>query len=102
MIDVMVAYPNTDTLSFDDDYYLEKHAPLVNSLLGERGLRYLRVHRQIDPQAPYHLVAHLGFDSAQRFEAAFAEVGDQLLADIAHFTNVEPVVQANDVIDTPV
>ncbi|QNI03913.1 EthD family reductase [Halomonas sp. SH5A2] len=101
MIDVMVAYPNTDTLFFDDAYYLEKHSPLVNSLLGEHGLRYLRVHRCIDPQAPYHLVAHLGFESVQRFESAFAKVGDQLLGDIANFTNVEPVLQVNEVVDTP-
>lgn len=101
MIDVMVAYPNSDTLAFDDVYYVEKHSPLVNSLLTEHGLRYLRVHRCIDPQATYHLVAHLGFDSAQRFESAFTAVGDKLLADIANFTNVEPVMQVNKVIDTP-
>ncbi|MDQ7732194.1 EthD family reductase [Halomonas sp. SpR1] len=101
MIDVMVAYPNSDTLAFDDVYYIEKHSPLVNSLLAEHGLRYLRVHRCIDSQATYHLVAHLGFESAQRFESAFEAIGDQLLADIANFTNVEPVMQVNEVIDTP-
>lgn len=29
MIDVMVAYPNQNDLTFDDQYYLEKHVPLV-------------------------------------------------------------------------
>ena len=100
MIDVMVAYPNSDALAFDDRYYIEKHATLVNNLLSEHGLRYFRVHRRLDPQSPYHLVAHLGFDSAQSFESAFATVGEQLLADIANFTNVEPVLQVNEVIDT--
>lgn len=101
MIDVMVAYPDSGTLKFDDAYYLETHAALVNDLLSEHGLRYLRVHRRLDTQSPYHLVAHLGFDSAKCFESAFAAVGDQLLADIANFTNAEPLLQVNEVIDTP-
>jgi uncharacterized protein (TIGR02118 family) len=101
MIDVMVAYPNTDTLAFNDAYYLEYHSPLVHSLLDKHGLSYLRVHRRLDPQSPYHLMAHLGFDTKQAFESAFEEVGQRLLADIANFTNVEPVLQVNEVIDTP-
>jgi len=98
MIDVMVAYPNKDDLTFDDRYYLENHVPLVESLLGEHGLRYARVHRGIDAASSYHLIAHLGFDSAEEFESAFDTVGQQLTDDIAKFTNVEPLIQVSEVV----
>ncbi|TDX28350.1 uncharacterized protein (TIGR02118 family) [Modicisalibacter xianhensis] len=98
MIDVMVAYPNKDTLIFDDRYYMEQHVPMVENRLGEHGLRYARIHRGIDASSPYHLIAHLGFDSPDAFESAFDAVGHQLMEDVTRFTNVEPVLQVNEVL----
>ncbi|MBZ9539615.1 EthD family reductase [Modicisalibacter tunisiensis] len=98
MIDIMVAYPSQDNLAFDDRYYLEKHVPLVEKKLGEHGLRYARVHRGTDASSPYYLIAHLGFDSPAAFESAFDAVGQQIMDDIPHFTNAEPVLQVSEVI----
>lgn len=98
MIDVMVAYLNKDGLTFDDRYYLEKHMPMVENLLGKHGLRYARVHRGTDASSPYYLIAHLGFGSPEAFETAFDIVGQQLMDDVPHFTNVEPVLQVSEVI----
>ncbi|PWW33842.1 EthD family reductase [Chromohalobacter israelensis] len=98
MIDVMVAYPNQNDLTFDDQYYLEKHVPLVEDNLGEHGLRYVRIHRGTDAASPYHLMTHLGFDSAEAFESAFDAVGQTLMDDVPHFTNVEPVLQVSEVV----
>ncbi|WP_163647952.1 EthD family reductase [Modicisalibacter sp. 'Wilcox'] len=98
MIDVMVAYPNQNDLTFDDRYYLENHVPMVENRLGEHGLRYARIHRGTDATSPYHLIAHLGFDSAEAFESAFDAVGQTLMADVPSFTNVEPVLQVSEVV----
>ncbi|MDI4636788.1 MULTISPECIES: EthD family reductase [Halomonadaceae] len=98
MIDVMVAYPNQKDLTFDDNYYVESHIPLVEAQLGRHGLRYARIHRGADASSPYYLIAHLGFDSSQAFEAAFDAVGQKLMDDVPHFTNTEPVLQVSEVI----
>ncbi|WIX32606.1 EthD family reductase [Salinicola sp. JS01] len=98
MIDVMVAYSNQDDLTFDDRYYLEQHVPMVKNLLGKHGLCYVRVHRGTDTSSPYYLIAHLGFDSPEAFETAFDIVGQQLMDDIPNFTDVEPLLQINEVV----
>lgn len=99
MIDVVVAYPNSDSLTFDDVYYADKHTPLVNHLLSQHGLLYLRVHRCANEQSPYYLMTHLGFDSLEAYEAAFAQAGNRLIEDIGNFTNIEPHIHVYNVID---
>ena len=101
MIKVSVLYPNTDNIQFDMDYYMSKHVPLVNDLLGD-SLSALTVDHGISggipgTKAPYHLMAHLEFNNMDDFMSSFTQHGGALNADIPNFTNVKPDVQISEV-----
>jgi uncharacterized protein (TIGR02118 family) len=101
MIKVSVLYPNTAGSSFDMDYYLTRHMPMVGEKLGtactsmavEQGVGSLPP----GSAAPYSAMGHLYFESVQTFEAAFAAHGEAIVADIPNYTNVQPLIQISHV-----
>jgi uncharacterized protein (TIGR02118 family) len=74
MIKVAVLYPSSK--KFDWDYYLNKHTPLIQKLLGQ-ALKKVEIEKGITGGAPgtaatYQTVCTLHFDSVAAFQAAFA------------------------------
>jgi uncharacterized protein (TIGR02118 family) len=102
MIVVSVMYPAGSDTTFDMDYYLTKHVPLVGARWNDCGLREAKVLQGIGAAggspAMYSVIALLTFDSAADFEQAVARHGEEIIGDIANFTNVQPVIQVNDVL----
>jgi uncharacterized protein (TIGR02118 family) len=102
MIVVSVMYPASAGATFDMDYYREKHIPLVGARWADCGLREAKVlHGAGAPGggAPaYSVIALLTFDSAADFDQAVARHGAEIIGDIANFSNVQPVIQVNDVL----
>jgi len=102
MIVVSVMYPASADAKFDMKYYLERHVPLVGERWGSMGLREAKVLQGVGAPgggvAPYQVMALLTFDSAVAFEQAVAQHGKEILRDIANFTNVQPIIQVNDVL----
>jgi len=101
MIKVSVFYPNTPGSSFNMDYYLTRHMPMVGEKLGA-ACKSMAVEQGVGSlppgaSAPYSAMGHLYFDSVQAFEAAFAVHGEAIVADIPNYTNVQPVIQISDV-----
>ena len=47
--------------------------------------------------AAFSVIANLYFDSVEAFGQAFAPVAGQIQGDVANYTDVEPIVQVNDV-----
>ena len=75
MIKASVLYPNGDGHSFDINYYIAKHIPLVRRLIGS-ALKGVEVEQGIGglsqgSPAPYLAMGHLLFESPQAFQAAF-------------------------------
>lgn len=99
MIRVHVLYPNKDGATFDYDYYLKTHIPLVQELVGD-ALKEVRIYRGTSAPdgspAGIMTFASLFFDSAEAFGAAFGPNADKILGDIPNFTNVEPSVQLDE------
>ncbi|MDH3740522.1 MAG: EthD family reductase [Hyphomicrobiales bacterium] len=100
-ITVTVMYPNEAGSTFDMDYYLGTHGPLVHEKWDSKGLNSLKVIKGVatpDPNTPppYQIVAILDFESLGAFQEAVAESGAAVMGDIPNFTNVSPVVQIND------
>jgi uncharacterized protein (TIGR02118 family) len=100
MLLVSVMYPSKPGSSFDRDYYLQKHMPLVKERWGPMGLENVQVVRGIDiadgrPQ-PYQVMALLTFRSMADFQAAADAHGQELFGDIPNFSNVQPVVQISE------
>jgi uncharacterized protein (TIGR02118 family) len=101
MISVNVLYPNSDSIKFNMNYYLDTHIPLVSKLLGA-ALKGVLVQQGIAGGAPgsppeYAVISVLRFESMEAFQAAFVAHAAAITADIKNFTNVEPTIQFSDV-----
>lgn len=102
MIKVSVLYPDGDGKNFDMDYYLNKHVPLVSETLGDAlvSTSYDKGLAGGAPgsSAPFIAIANMFFNSLEEFGEAFSAGAPVLLADLPNFTNIEPVVQINEII----
>ena len=103
MIRVSVLYPQKEGARFDHEYYARQHIPFVRETLGPFGMVRTEVDKGIDGgsgEPPLFVaVAHLIFESLDHFQEAFASVGDQLMADIPNYTDIEPQVQFSEMVD---
>ena len=96
---VSVIYQLGSGQTFDLDYYLKSHVPLVGSLLGPCGLKraqYLHGTGSPGGPAPTKLIALLEFESDAAFGAAMDQHGDAIMGDIANFTESQPSIQFNE------
>ena len=102
MILVTVMYPADAQTTFDTDYYLNKHMPLVKERWSPHGLKGAQVIRgtaKADGSAPdYQMMALLTFGSMEDFKSAGKAHGREIFADIANFTNAKATVQINDIL----
>jgi uncharacterized protein (TIGR02118 family) len=100
MIIVTVMYPKTEQSRFDLEYYLRTHIPLVRARLESLGLQDLRLMRgttSLDGNAPaFEVVGELTFPSIEALRDALGKHGQEIIADIPRFTNVQPSIQINE------
>jgi uncharacterized protein (TIGR02118 family) len=98
MIKLSVMYPQSEGMKFDMDYYRETHIPMVRRLIGEnlRGLSIDLAAVGAGLPAPYAVIANLLFESVNTMQAALAEHGPVLMADIPNYTNAQTVIQVSE------
>jgi uncharacterized protein (TIGR02118 family) len=101
MIRVNVLYPNNPGSTFDMDYYLSKHMPMVRNRLGAV-LKGMTVDQGLSGAQPgtdaaYRVLATLLFDSVETFEAAFIPHAAEITGDIPQYTNIAPTIQISEV-----
>ena len=95
MIRLSVFYPTTEGATFDHDYYREKHVPLACSSWGLDGAE---IDRGLD--GPYVAAVHFKFASQDALAAAMASEGTgAVLADVANYTTIPPVLQTSEIVD---
>ena len=97
---ITVHYPNADGATFDFDYFRTKYLPEVGNVFRPFGLGYatvLRGEESLDGTAPAYLATTvLSFRDEQSARDAVASEGSKaLMADVANFTSVTPVMQFN-------
>lgn len=101
MIKVSVFYPNSAGVRFDMNYYVAKHLPMVQHKIGAalKGVAAEQGLAGATPGSPatYVAVGHLLFDSVEAFQAAFAPHAQEITADVANYTNVEPIIQVSEI-----
>ena len=102
MIKVSVMYPNTPGARFDHVYYRDQHMPLVKRSMGDACLFYtvdkgLAGGAPGEP-APYVGMCHIYSDSVEAFQAGFGPHAKEILADIATYTDLAPVMQISEVV----
>lgn len=101
MIKVSVMYPRSEGSEFNIEYYCDSHMPMVQKLLGdactgiaaEEGL----AGGAPGEPAPYHAMGHLYFNSVEDFQGSFGPNGEQIMADVPNYTNVEPTLVVSKV-----
>jgi uncharacterized protein (TIGR02118 family) len=104
MTKISILYPHRAGARFDFDYYTNKHMPMSIELLSSHtGFKGVSVERGVDgapPGTPPAFVAmcHFAFESMQAFIEAFTPNAPVLQADIANYTDIEPVIQFNEVL----
>jgi len=83
------------------NYYMKSHIPLVQKRVGP-ACKQITVELGISGAQPgtkpaFSLIANMLFDSVETFQAAFGPHAAEILADIANYTKVQPIVQISEV-----
>ena len=95
MIRLSVYYPATEGATFDHDYYRDKHVPLC---LNTWGLQGAEIDKGLD--GPYVAALHFKFDSLDALQAAMGAAGTgDIMADVANYTSIAPVLQTSEIVD---
>jgi uncharacterized protein (TIGR02118 family) len=94
MIRFSVLYPTTEGATFDHDYYRDKHVPLA---LQTWGIDSAQIDKGID--GPYVAAVHFTFESSDAMGAALASEGTAaVMADVANYTTIQPVIQTSEIV----
>jgi len=99
-VSLQVIYPVGDDTSFDYDYYLATHMPLVDEHMGKH-IQSTLVTKGLagGPDTPpgSYAVATMVFADQPAMDAALA-ASRSVLADIPNFTNTQPQMLIGEVI----
>lgn len=104
MIKISILYPNTKGSRFDVRYYIDKHMPLSIQLLSSHpGFKGVSVEHGLGGAVPgsdasFVAMCHFLFDSVDSFLAAFMPHAAALQGDMPNYTDIEPVIQFNEVL----
>ncbi|HEY3405304.1 MAG TPA: EthD family reductase [Ohtaekwangia sp.] len=103
MIKVTIFYPNGEGKTFDMNYYVTKHMPLVAQLLGD-SLKSLSIDKGIsgrtpDAPVPYLAIGHLYFESVSAYQNSMKLNGEKIRGDVPNYTNIQPVIQISEVLE---
>ena len=101
MIKVSVLYPNGAGTTFDMNYYLAQHMPMVGAKLGA-ACKKIEVEQGLGGAQPgsspaFVAMCHLHFDSVDAFQQAFGAHAEAIVADIPNYTNAQPTIQVSEV-----
>jgi len=94
MIRLSVLYPSSEGATFDHDYYRDRHVPLA---VRAWGLERADIDRGVD--GPYVAAVHFVFESPEALAEAFGAPGTgEVMADVANYTNITPVLQTSEIV----
>lgn len=99
---ITVLYENVDDATFNLEYYLTKHMPLVEEKFKPFGIQGWRVLKAVGApfgaKPAYNVICNLEFDTADQFQAAVAAEGGPVFGDVPNFSNKDPVVVIADLV----
>jgi uncharacterized protein (TIGR02118 family) len=104
MVRISILYPNAKGSRFDVTYYVETHMPMSIKLLSAHpGFQGVSVERGLGGGVPgspatYVAMCHFLFTSMEDFMAAFEPNAAVLQGDMRNYTDIEPVIQVNEVL----
>lgn len=101
MVKVSVLYPKQQDTKFDMTYYVHRHIPMVQQLVGPK-LKGVSVDEGVSGMEPgssasYVAMGHLLFESVEDFQSSFGPHARIIVGDIPNYTNSQPIVQISEV-----
>ncbi|MCW8838226.1 MAG: EthD family reductase [Thiovulaceae bacterium] len=103
MFNILSIYPKKENSHFDFDYYLNKHMPRSIKLLSNaKGFVKVSVEKGVDIKehnihSSYTAMCHYYFETIDDFLNAFMPYAKELQGDIKNYTDIEPIIQINEV-----
>lgn len=89
----IVLYPSQEGARFDMEYYRDSHIPLVARVMNPANVILVEGAPLGDAAAPYVMIAHFQFASAEDLDAALAKPEmAEIRADVPAFTDIRPTV----------
>ncbi|GAB3626219.1 ethyl tert-butyl ether degradation protein EthD [Pandoraea terrae] len=93
MATLIVSYPATEAATFDRDYYLSTHVPLVRSAWSEFGLQSAEILFPAPGPQPFACMAILRFSDQLGVNAALSSAKTaEVIGDMSNFSNVAPTI----------
>ena len=88
-----VIYPRHEGAKFDLAYYRSTHIPMVVKVMKASSVILIEGVPMGTTPAPYAMIAHIQFASAEALQAGLADPGmAEVRADVAKFTDIKPTV----------
>jgi uncharacterized protein (TIGR02118 family) len=88
-----VIYPTHEGARFDIAYYRSTHIPLAMKVMKADSVMLIEGVPTGTSAAPYAMIAHFKFASAEAMKVALADPGmAEVRADVAKFTDIKPTV----------
>ena len=88
-----VIYPKHEGAKFDTSYYKSTHIPMAMKVMKAVSVTLIEGVPMGTTPAPYAMIAHFQFASAEAVQAALANPAmADLRADLAKFTDIKPTV----------
>ena len=92
-VSLNVLYPNQDGARFDTTYYRATHIPLAMKVMKAASVLLIEGVPMGSTAAPFAMIAHFEFASAEALQAALANPGmAEVRADVAKFTDIQPTI----------
>jgi uncharacterized protein (TIGR02118 family) len=93
-----VLYPSKEGAKFDFEYYMQKHIPLANGLLGREFKVSKGISSAAGGSAPFVCIARMDIGTLEEFLPILVHHGEALQNDIPNYTNIEPVIQFEELL----
>ncbi|MGD9792498.1 MAG: EthD family reductase [Acidimicrobiia bacterium] len=95
MISVTILYPRTDDSTFDMEYYRSTHMPMFADALGGACKSWTA---SFVAKGPWAASGFVLIENKKAFDAAMANHGAKIAADVANYTNVVPTMVIGQVV----
>lgn len=102
MYRITVAYPAAQGGKFDFAYYRDKHMPMVCQRLGANAVKS-EISKGVagggNAAAPFVCIGQIYFTSLDQFQASLAQHGREIMGDIPNYTNIQPTIQIEEMVE---
>jgi len=93
-----VLYPNKEGARFDFEYYMQKHIPFANELLGHP-FKVTKGIESIEGGLPIFLCsARMEVGTVEEFLPVLSQHAEALMNDFPNYTNIIPVIQFDELL----